>query len=175
MIFCAETFYENGMIPSNEGGVLLRRGLRFTIPNQYGQFLQAILSPIPLDRYQWKVVDEESYIVKDGQLDCLLFSDSTVIDGRQFAELLTQHEHYLIFVDIKAFQSHMFSEIVTYEDFLHSTCEFALLVIDSQDVTIYCKDQKMLNSLYENASLHGFEEITYITSHNDSMTRLSCW
>lgn len=175
MIFRVETFYENGMTPSNEGGVLLRRGLRFTIPNQYGQFLKAILSPIPLDSYQWNVVDEESYIVKDGQLDRLLFPESTVIDGHQFAELLTYHEHYLIFVDIKAFHSNMSSEIVTYEDFLHSTCEFALLVIDSQDVTIYCKDPQTLNSLYENAFLHEFEEIAYITSHNDSMTRLSCW
>lgn len=175
MIFRVETFYENGMTPSNEGGVLLRRGLRFTIPNQYGQFLKAILSPIPLDSYQWNVVDEESYIVKDGQLDRLLFPESTVIDGHQFAVLLTYHEHYLIFVDIKAFHSNMSSEIVTYEDFLHSTCEFALLVIDSQDVTIYCKDPQTLNSLYENAFLHEFEEIAYITSHNDSMTRLSCW
>ncbi len=175
MIFCAETFYENGRIPSNEGGVLLRRGLRFTIPNQYGQFLQAILSPIPLDSYQWNVVDEESYIVKDGQLDCLLFPKSTIINGRQLNELLTYHEHYLIFVDIKAFQPSMSSEIATYEDFLHSTCEFALLVTDSQDVTIYCKDPQMLNSLYENASWHGFEDVTYITSHNDSRTRLSCW
>ncbi|WP_369126280.1 DUF2691 family protein [Exiguobacterium profundum] len=33
----------------------------------------------------------------------------------------------------------------------------------------------MLNSLYENASWHGFEDVTYITSHNDSRTRLSCW
>ena len=153
----------------------MRRGLRFTIPNQYGQFLQVILSPFPLDQYQWNMVDAESYIVKDGQLDRLLFLDSTVIDGRQFAELLTQHDHYLIFVDIKAFQSHASSEIVTYEDFLHSTCEFVLLITDSQDVTIYCKDQEMLNSLYQNASLHGFEEITYITSHNDSRTHLSCW
>lgn len=153
----------------------MRRGLRFTIPNQYGQFLQAILSPIPLDQYRWKVIDEESYIVKDGQLDHLLFSESTVIDGHQFAELLTQHEHYLIFVDIKAFHSNVSSEIVTYEDFLHSTCEFVLLVTDSQDVTIYCKDPQMLNSLYENASLHEFEDIAYITNHNDSMTRLSCW
>lgn len=175
MIFCAETFYENGRIPSNEGGVLLRRGLRFTIPNQYGQFLKAILSPIPLDSYQWNVVDEESYIVKDGQLDCLLFPESTVIDGHKFAELLTYHEHYLIFIDIKAFQPNMSSEIATYEDFLHSTCEFVLLVTDSQDVTIYCKDPQMLNSLYENASLHEFEDIAYITNHNDSMTRLSCW
>lgn len=175
MIFRVETYYENGMTPSNEGGVLLRRGLRFTIPNQYGQYLKAILSPIPLDSYQWNVVDEESYIVKDGQLDRLLFPESTVIDGHQFAELLTQHEHYLIFVAIKAFQSHMFSEIVTYEDFLHSTCEFALLVTDSQDVTIYCKDQEMLNSLYQNASWYGFEDVTYITRHNDSRTRLSCW
>ena len=175
MIFRVETFYENGMTPSNEGGVLLRRGLRCTIPNQYGQFLKAILSPIPLDSYQWNVVDEESYIVKDGQLDRLLFPESTVIDGHQFAVLLTYHEHYLIFVDIKAFHSNMSSEIVTYEDFLHSTCEFALLVIDSQDVTIYCKDPQTLNSLYENAFLHEFEEIAYITSHNDSMTRLSCW
>ena len=152
----------------------MRRGLSFAIPNQYGHFLQDILTSIPLDQYQWKVVDEESYIVKDGQLDCLLFPKSTIISGRQLNERITQ-QHYLIFVDIKAFQPNMSSEIITYEDFLHSTCEFVLLVIDSQYVTIYCKDHELLNSLYENASLYEFEEIAYITSHNDSMTRLSCW
>ncbi|WP_214742476.1 DUF2691 family protein [Exiguobacterium sp. s48] len=153
----------------------MRRGVRFTIPNRYGHFLQEILNTIPIEQYRWSVVDEESYIVENGELNRLLFPDSTIIDGHQFAELLTQHEHYLIFVDIKAFQSDMSSEIVTYEDFLQSTCEFALLVTDSQDVTMYCKDPQMLNSLYENAALHGFGDITYITSHNDSMTRLSCW
>ncbi|MEJ6529363.1 DUF2691 family protein [Exiguobacterium sp. USCH10] len=153
----------------------MRRGLSFTIPNQYGHFLQDILTPIPIDQYQWKVIDEESYVVKDEQLDWLLFPKSTIINGRQLNELITQHEHYLIFVDIKAFHSNMSPEIVTYEDFLQSTCKFVLLVIDSQYVTIYCKDQEMLNSLYENAFLHEFEEIAYITSHNDSMTRLSCW
>ncbi|WP_214785467.1 DUF2691 family protein [Exiguobacterium sp. s183] len=153
----------------------MRRGLSFTIPNQYGHFLQDILTPIPIDQYQWKVIDEESYVVKDEQLDWLLFPKSTIINGRQLNERITQHEHYLIFVDIKAFHSNMSSEIVTYEDFLQSTCEFVLLLIDSQYVTIYCKDHEMLNSLYENAFLHEFEEIAYITSHNDSMTRLSCW
>ncbi|WP_214700808.1 MULTISPECIES: DUF2691 family protein [unclassified Exiguobacterium] len=152
----------------------MRRGIRFKIPNQYGQFLQVILSPIPLDQYRWKVVDEESYIVKDEQLDRLLFLDSTVIDGRQLNELIIQ-QHYLIFVDIKAFHPNVSTEVETYEDFLRSTCEFALIVTDSQDVTIYCKDQQMLGSLYQNAILHGFEDIAYITSNNDSRTHLSCW
>ncbi|WP_407944606.1 DUF2691 family protein [Paenibacillus swuensis] len=50
-----------------------------------------------------------------------------------------------------------------------------LLVVDSSYVTVYCKDNKILDDLYLNAIDKGFENVEYITDENDFRTRLSVW
>jgi tRNA(Phe) wybutosine-synthesizing methylase Tyw3 len=53
---------------------------------------------------------------------------------------------------------------------MKSSCELIVLTADSSFVTIYCKDQKKLELLYQNAKDCGFKRIEYITDHNDART-----
>lgn len=63
--------------------------------------------------------------------------------------------------------------IATYEDFLISQCEIVLLIVDSSYVTIYVKDQYVTERLYRKAVQNGYENIAYITDHNDPRTALT--
>ncbi|TMV43302.1 DUF2691 family protein [Paenibacillus mesophilus] len=66
-------------------------------------------------------------------------------------------------------------DVLTYEEFLKSQCQLVLIVIDSSYLTVYCKDNKMIDDLYLNAIRKGFEKVEYITDENDFRTRLSVW
>lgn len=153
----------------------MKRGISFTIPNNYGTYLKEILKPINLIRYRWFVGSEESYTVKDDKLDEPLFPDSAVIDGKTFADVINHGKQYLIFLNLKAFPSGPVTDVATYEAFLDSPCELVLLLIDSTFVDVYCKDQRMIESLYANALSCGFKEVAYLTDGNDTRTTLTIW
>ena len=64
-------------------------------------------------------------------------------------------------------------DIATYDDFLNSQCEIALLIVDSTYVTIYIKDQHVTERLYRKAVHIGYENIAFITDENDLRTAVS--
>ncbi|HDR7244788.1 TPA: DUF2691 family protein, partial [Bacillus mobilis] len=75
--------------------------------------------------------------------------------------------------DLKAYpKGEVLEEIETYEEFKESKCELVLLVADCTYVTIYAKDQKAIELMYENARNQGFY-VEYVTDENDGRTRLS--
>ncbi len=153
----------------------VKRGIRFKIPNTYGRFLADMLSPIDFTSYSWFVGGEESYRVKDGDLDHPLFPEETEMDGETFSHLIHQDEHYLIFVNLKAFSKGPVKDIETYEVFRESHCELALLIVDSTFVDIYCKDEPLLESLYQHALACGYVYVFYMTDANDTRTSLTVW
>lgn len=159
-----------------KGGVeSVKRGISFKIPNTYGRFLTDMLSPIDITSYSWFVGGEESYRVKDGDLDHPLFPEETEMDGETFSHLIHQDEHYLIFVNLKAFSKGPVKDIETYEAFRDSHCVLALLIVDSTFVDMYCKDQQMIESLYTYALSRSFEDVAYLTDANDTRTSLTVW
>ena len=64
-------------------------------------------------------------------------------------------------------------EVATYEDFVLSPCEFALLIVDCSFATIYAKDQHAIARIYAKAVTAGYENTEYITDENDTRTTLS--
>ncbi|WP_024371046.1 DUF2691 family protein [Exiguobacterium sp. ZOR0005] len=152
----------------------MRRGVSFKIPNAYGSYLSEILRPIEVERYTWLVGGEESYVVGNDGIDPL-FQEPTVMEGGPFTDLITHGEQYLIFVDLKAFLNGPITEIETYEAFLSSPCDLAVLIVDSMFVDIYCKNPRMIDHLYEHMLACGFADVTYLTDANDSRTRLTIW
>ena len=40
----------------------MKIGIEFNIPNEYGNFLEQILKQINLDKYIWKIEEDEIYI-----------------------------------------------------------------------------------------------------------------
>ncbi|GAB6989091.1 hypothetical protein JCM16418A_11410 [Paenibacillus pini] len=49
------------------------------------------------------------------------------------------------------------------------------MVVDSAYVTIYCKNNEIVELFYLNAKYQGYINIEYITEENDMRTRLSVW
>ncbi len=153
----------------------VKRGIRFKIPNTYGRFLADMLSPVDIPAYSWFVGGEESYRVKNSALDQPLFPEATEMDGETFSDSIHQDEQYLIFVNVKAFSKEPVKDIETYEAFRDSNCELALLIVDSTFVDIYCKDEPLLESLYQHTLTCGFEDVSYLTHANDTRTSLTVW
>jgi hypothetical protein len=155
----------------------MKRGMSFEIPNEYGSFLWEVLMPFEITEFVWASGGEESYLVVDDELQEPLFPEEiNGMDGLLLRELLEENKYYLIFVNLQAYPKGNNSlRIETYEEFVNSNCQLVLLVVDSIYVTIYCKDNAKLESLYQNAKLKGFNNLQYITDENDTRTRLSVW
>lgn len=64
-------------------------------------------------------------------------------------------------------------DIFTYEDFLVSQCEIVLLIVDSSYVTIYAKDEHVIDCIHRKAVQNGYENIEYITDENNLRTTLT--
>ncbi|WP_028390963.1 DUF2691 family protein [Bacillus cihuensis] len=154
----------------------MQRGISFEIPNKRGTLLGDVLKPIDITTFCWRIGSGESYKVVNGQLNENLFSFETkVIEGAELKNLIENNIHYIISADLQAYRKGEFSDIRTYEEFIESTCELVLLVVDSCYVSIYCKNKELIEMLYMNASECRFKEIEYITDKNDTRTRLSVW
>ncbi|MUT67964.1 DUF2691 family protein [Paenibacillus sp. NEAU-GSW1] len=155
----------------------MTRGLIFEIPNEYGNFLEEILSPFDMTLYDWYVGGEESYFVNDNQLVEPLFPNEEFgLDGAILKRTIENMKQYLIFVNIKAYpKGKIVEDISTFDEFLKSDCQLVLLVVDSAYVTIYCKDKIQIDALYKNAVNKGYEKVEYVTDDNDFRTRLSVW
>ena len=153
------------------------RGISFEIPNKYGKFLGDILSPFKVEDYNWWIGGEESYFIVNGKLEDALFSELIeCMEGKILKNIIEDNDYYLIFQDIKAFPKNSYPiDIKTYEDFLVSNCELALLVVDSSYITIYCKNGQVVKDLYFNAKKQGYINVKNITDDNDFRTGLSVW
>jgi hypothetical protein len=155
----------------------MKRGISFEIPNEYGSFLGEILKPFDMTAFNWYIGGEESYFLHDGTLGEPLFPEEVYgMDGVLLKGILENNEYYVIFANLKAFPKEKnVIDIDTYEGFFNSDCQFVLLVVDSIYVTIYCKDKDILESLYHNAKINGYDDVQFIAEENDGRTRLSVW
>ncbi|MCC2326952.1 MULTISPECIES: DUF2691 family protein [Bacillus cereus group] len=154
----------------------MKRGITVDIPNEYDNLLWKVLKPIDISSYDWWVGSEESYLIARGGLDEALFPEEpSIVEGSDLKILFKDNIYYVIFADLKAYsKGEEVVDIETYEEFKESKCELVLLVADCTYVTIYAKDQKAIELMYENARNQGFY-VEYVTDENDGRTRLSVW
>ncbi|PEF34269.1 DUF2691 family protein [Bacillus wiedmannii] len=152
----------------------MKRGIFVDIPNEYDNLLWKVLKSINITSFDWRVENEESYFVLSDGLGPELFSeDNKVMSGLELKKLIKDNIYYLIFADLKAYsKGEEVVDIETYEEFKESKCELVLLVADCTYVTIYAKDQKKIELMYENARNQGYY-VEYVTDENDGRTRLS--
>ncbi|MCH7322108.1 DUF2691 family protein [Solibacillus sp. MA9] len=124
-----------------------------------------ILNDIEINGLTWRIGGGESYIKENGEP---LFPSLCTVNGETLHEIISNEEYYLIFVDLKAFPNKLdVKEISTYQEFVKSECQFVLLLIDSSYVTIYSKDQNIIQQLFSKGVSAGYENIEYITDEND--------
>lgn len=154
----------------------MKRGISFEIPNEYGNFLKEILEPIDITLYDWYIGGEESYVVENNQLEPLFSQEIFGLEGTTLNRIIEKPNQYLIFLNIKAFtKGKQVVEVSTFEEYVKSDCELALIVIDSSYVFIYCKENDKLEQLHRNAVVKGYEKLEYMTNDNDFRTKLSVW
>ncbi|TFB22904.1 DUF2691 family protein [Filobacillus milosensis] len=153
------------------------KALSFQIPNEYGNYLGEILKPINMSKYNWWFDDVESYLKKTENKFALpedivpLFTEEiNHMNSSNLQSYFEDNTYYLIFADIKAFpEGSEIKMIKTFGEFMESDCELSMLIIDQQYVEIFCKQEEMLQQLYQNAVEHNFENVRYINVENDTM------
>lgn len=150
------------------------RGLSFEIPNRHGRYLYEILEAIDIRDYFWKSEAEEAYYIENNQLDEAMFPQPYTYTGQDLYNRISAKDYYVLFADLKAFKENTHIQgIATYEDFLNSQCEIALLIVDSSYITIYVKDQHVTERIYRKEVQNGYENIAYITDDNDPRKALT--
>lgn len=98
------------------------------------------------------------------------------LDGLTLKKRLCQSDLYVLFADFKAFPlGEPAKDIVSYEEFQSSRCEFVLLIVDSIYITIYVKNPQLLQALHRNAFKNQVQNLAYLHDENDDRTRLSVW
>ena len=149
------------------------RGLSFEIPNGHGRYLFDILNAFDFKQYVWKTGGEEAYYIENGELGTSLFPKPYVQTDDEFYKTISEKDSYVIFADLKAFPDPLHvKDIITYEEFLNSGCEFVLLLVDCAYVTIYTKSPEVLTAVYAKAIASEYENVAYITDENESRTTL---
>ncbi|PQZ52792.1 MULTISPECIES: DUF2691 family protein [Bacillus] len=154
----------------------MKRGIFVDIPNEYTNLLWKVLRPVDITVFDWRVENEESYlVVRDGIGSELFSEDKKIMNGLELKKLIKDNIYYLIFADLKAYpKGEALGEIETYEEFKESKCEVVVLVADGDYIQIYAKDQEVIELMYENALNQGLY-VEYVTDENDGRTRLSVW
>ncbi|UYW68958.1 DUF2691 family protein [Bacillus cereus] len=154
----------------------MKRGITVDILDGHANdnLLWKVLKPINIASFNWRVGNEESYLIARGGLDEALFPEEpSVVEGLDLKKLVKDSIYYLIFADLKAYpKGEIVLDIETYEEFKESKCEIVVLVADSNHIQIYAKDQKAIELMYEKAWNQGFY-VEYVTDENDGRTRLS--
>ncbi|MEI3893293.1 MULTISPECIES: DUF2691 family protein [Bacillus] len=152
----------------------MKRGIFVEVSNEYDNLLWKVLKPINIASFNWRVGNEESYLIARVGLDEALFPEEpSVVEGLDLKNLVEGNIYYLIFADLKAYpKGEIAIDIETYEEFKESKCEVVVLVADGDYIQIYVKDQEAIEMMYENALTQGFY-VEYITDENDGRTCLS--
>lgn len=137
-------------------------GIRFEIPNEYGQFLKKILENLKIENGFWKIVTDD-IIKKNGDY---LFNEE-VYNNIDFQEIISSNEYYLTFADIQYYNENQFSEICDFESFLKSNCSLLIIVVDNIFVDIYSKSKVIIKHIENNAIKYRFKNITIIDNKLD--------
>lgn len=148
-----------------EGKQMSNVGVKFEIPNEYGNYLYDILKPLQMKSYQWLVSDDEIHLLKNNEFtDESIFNDARIISGEELYGSSKNNTYYMIFVTLRAFlKDGEVKAVSKYKDFLESDCQIILAVYDCSYVMFWCKDTNLVFKIYEYATSKGYENIKYIS------------
>ena len=142
-------------------------GIKFKIPNEYGNYLKKILNTIDDTKYVWKIWEDEVYITDDNKNNGFLFpQEKEIFSNTEFIDIISQESYYTFFANIKLYEKDDGIAIKNYKDFLKSSCILVLLITDSEFVEVYSKEEKLVKVIYNNAVENEFRDISYIIKDN---------
>ncbi len=154
---------------------MLKRGLRFEVPNKYGTFISIVLKSIAVNDYDWILNHIEVHSSNKNDDDLWNENQPFILSGEVLKERIDLPNYYTVFGEFFAYPRGNQPKLVSsYEEFKESAAEIVLLIVDSVYYDIYCKDEELIEQLYSNAKDNNFSNIEYI-DENDTRTRLSVW
>lgn len=132
-------------------------GISFKIKNEWDTILNKIFYEMDFSEYVWKIVDDD---VHGKELDMLFSKDEYSND--EFMEVIRE-EHYPVALNLQMFlKSKMIENVYSYNEFLKSSCQLVLNIVDNIFVDIYVKNDDILKKIYDNAVNFGFMDVSYI-------------
>ncbi|WP_313894633.1 DUF2691 family protein [Psychrobacillus sp.] len=149
-------------------------GLHFKMENRFGKQLSDILVDIVDPSWYWSIGPGEVLSVEIPYPNFL--PSNAILEGKVLWNDISIDDYYVIFADLKAFPtSEDVVEVKNYEDFLKSSCQLALLVIDSEYVSIILKEQQMVHKFSERAEALGYTNIKFLTDENKESLFFNVW
>lgn len=146
-------------------------GIKFKIPNEYSNYLKQILKEIDNNDYIWKIDEEEVYL--DNGNDLFI---EEIYTNAEFKKIIEPSNYYTIFLNIQMYINNLGNlKIKNYKNFIKSSCILIIFITDNEYVDIYCKDDKLLYKIKENAIINKFKDIKEITNINDIRKNFSAY
>lgn len=138
-------------------------GIRFLIKNEYDNVLGKVLHDIDCTEYKWEVVNEE--VLGENGKRFLIKSDYS---NEKFKKNISK-EHYPIFLNLQMFYRNSNKErIENYNQFLKSSCQLIIFIVDTVFIEIYVKDQEILEKIASNVEHNQFNNIELIKENSNA-------
>ena len=125
-------------------------GIEIKVENKTGNILKLIFSNINLEKYFFKIKDEEIHIKTE--MDSYDNPLKELMTGKEFKKIIySSIEYYMIFLTLFAFnRQEDVLDIYTFEDLEKSKCSLSLICWDVTNIVIFSKDITVLNKIKDN-------------------------
>lgn len=154
----------------------MNRGIRFCIPNEWGNFLSQIFDSFPLEKYVWRICKSEVYRNKIDSHEIESYIEEGILTGQELREIINAPiSYYVVFLRLFAYSiskspcpeklEHLGTE--KYIDFLESDCQLGVYIGDCSYVSIYAKDSDHYNKFIAAYKKYGFIDLVTISEEND--------
>ncbi|MDR1465838.1 MAG: DUF2691 family protein [Oscillospiraceae bacterium] len=150
----------------------MNRGIKFEIPNEYGDNLGRIFSEFPVDDYYWVLLDADVYKACPHPEDNSFF-EKIEYEGPEFRQKI-EAKHYIVFFSVIAFPSAASAKLKvrTYQEFLQSDARLCFNVIDSGYVSVYTRNPEDTELFTKNGNAIHCSPVEAIPE-NDKVDELS--
>lgn len=129
--------------------------LYITLDNKYSNYFYKIFHGIDFELYYWDLIYSDIICKNDNAH--LLFEKKT-LNANDFKQILKLNDYYAIEVDMKLYKQNTPTyNIKNFNDFMKSPCISMFLLYDCCFVEFYCKDKKIMKSVYQNCIKAGFK------------------
>lgn len=132
-------------------------GIQFELENKYGSFLKNIFKNIHTQGYTWYLPYGE---VLNSKGDFFFVEDQ--YDNLTFKNLIKK-EYYIIHLNLLGYEKGKDDIVIkSYGDFMNSSCELLISIVDTTFVRIFCKKNNFLEIIADNAKKNNFKNINFI-------------
>lgn len=130
--------------------------------------MNKIFHGIDSSNFRWKLECEEVF-GEYGEFFC----DKTDYINNDFQNMV-QKKHYPVHLNLQMYYKNSdVNEINNYDQFLISSCQLIIFIVDNVFVEIYAKNQTILERILKNAVDFYFSNIEYINESLDTYKKFS--